>query len=159
MACGQHSDSVTKAFYDRGWRGINIDPLPSSYKKFCEQRPEDVNLLNAVGTTEGETDFFEVVGSGLSTFDPKLAEMMAESGIKVVGVFTATFAAYERSLETTAGTVLAFPAPTAWLMYALYPMFFVYLLVFVTTFRSWFWTERDEARFEALLERTREASR
>ncbi|MHC4948689.1 MAG: hypothetical protein ACYTG1_10560 [Planctomycetota bacterium] len=76
-----------------------------------------------------------------------------------VGVFTATFAAYERSLETTAGTVLAFPAPTAWLMYALYPMFFVYLLVFVTTFRSWFWTERDEARFEALLERTREASR
>ena len=26
-------DSVTKAFYDRGWRGLNIEPVQLYYKK------------------------------------------------------------------------------------------------------------------------------
>ena len=30
--------SDTKHFYDLGWSGINIEPMPSGYEKFCEQR-------------------------------------------------------------------------------------------------------------------------
>jgi hypothetical protein len=30
-------DSVTRAFYDRGWRGINIEPATGYFEKLCEQ--------------------------------------------------------------------------------------------------------------------------
>lgn len=36
--------SVTKAFYERGWRGINVEPLPGDYEKFCAARPRDINI-------------------------------------------------------------------------------------------------------------------
>jgi hypothetical protein len=37
-------DSVTEHFYDLGWRGINIDPLPEWHKRLMKVRPEDINL-------------------------------------------------------------------------------------------------------------------
>src|SRR5579863_744930 len=37
------NDSVTKAFYDRGWRGINIEP-GRVFEKLAAMRPRDVNL-------------------------------------------------------------------------------------------------------------------
>jgi hypothetical protein len=49
--CGAYDptrDSVTKAFYDRGWRGINIEPIPSLLQEFVVQRPFDTNLAIAV---------------------------------------------------------------------------------------------------------------
>ena len=41
--------SVTKHFYDLGWRGINIEPIPGSLEKFKQQRPGDINLNLAIG--------------------------------------------------------------------------------------------------------------
>ncbi|AKM77826.1 MAG: Glycosyl transferase, group 1 [Candidatus Wolfebacteria bacterium GW2011_GWC2_46_275] len=54
-----HPDRInnTKLFYERGWRGINIEPDPTGYALFVEKRPEDVNLNCAIG--EGEIDYFE----------------------------------------------------------------------------------------------------
>ena len=49
--------SVTKSFYDRGWSGINIDPLPHKYLLFKKYRPRDINLQIAVGNIEGYTNF------------------------------------------------------------------------------------------------------
>ena len=37
--------SVTKAFYERHWRGINVEPLASSHAHFVRERPGDVPLL------------------------------------------------------------------------------------------------------------------
>lgn len=37
-------DSVTKAFYDRGWNGINIEPIPEYHARFTAERPRDINL-------------------------------------------------------------------------------------------------------------------
>ncbi|TAN34185.1 FkbM family methyltransferase [Patescibacteria group bacterium] len=53
-----HPDKIsnTKLFYERGWRGINIEPSPIGYKLFCEKRLEDINLNCAVG--EGEVEYF-----------------------------------------------------------------------------------------------------
>ena len=39
----------TRLFYERGWRGINIEPTKENYKKFLQQRPKDINLDWAIG--------------------------------------------------------------------------------------------------------------
>jgi len=36
--------SVTAAFAERGWRGINVEPLRPEYESLCSARPHDVNL-------------------------------------------------------------------------------------------------------------------
>jgi len=67
-------DSVTKSFYDTGWRGINIEPVNEWFKKLQQDRPDDINLKLAVGANEGEVNFYEVVGTGLSTMDESVAK-------------------------------------------------------------------------------------
>ena len=52
--------SVTKAFYDSGWHGINIEPLPAHIEAFQEQRPRDINLALAAGSLEGSLTLYDV---------------------------------------------------------------------------------------------------
>ena len=42
-------DSVTLHFYERGWKGVNIEPDPDEYARLVRARPRDVNLNAAVG--------------------------------------------------------------------------------------------------------------
>lgn len=46
-------DSVTRALYERGWHGVNIEPQPDRIERFLVERPRDVNLAVAVGDTDG----------------------------------------------------------------------------------------------------------
>ena len=50
--------SVTKHFYDLGWRGINLEP-GTIFERLEEARPEDVNLNIAISDHEGSIPFFE----------------------------------------------------------------------------------------------------
>src|SRR5579862_6771353 len=59
--------SVTKIFYDRGWRGINIEPSPAWFASLVSYRPRDINLRVAAAAAAGECDFHEIADSGLST--------------------------------------------------------------------------------------------
>ncbi|HEY0061827.1 MAG TPA: FkbM family methyltransferase [Telluria sp.] len=52
--------SVTKAFYDAGWNGINVEPLPRFHQVFLAQRPRDINLAVAAGAETGELTLFDV---------------------------------------------------------------------------------------------------
>jgi FkbM family methyltransferase len=70
-------DSVTKAFYDRGWQGINIEPVKEYYQLLQEQRERDINLNLAAGEAELILEFYELEGTGLSTFDRQTAEEIA----------------------------------------------------------------------------------
>src|SRR5262245_34491258 len=36
-------DSVTRAFSERGWRGINVEPSPHYFNQLVERRPADIN--------------------------------------------------------------------------------------------------------------------
>ncbi|QCO19937.1 FkbM family methyltransferase (plasmid) [Azospirillum brasilense] len=74
--------SMTKAFYDRGWRGINIEPIDSWYERLCADRPEDINLKVAVSDQPGILKLFEVLGSGLSTASSGVADRHRESGFE-----------------------------------------------------------------------------
>ncbi len=68
--------SVTKLFYDAGWRGINIDPIAEWHEKLSQARPRDINLQLAVGAETGEISFYETPGVGLSTVNKSFAERM-----------------------------------------------------------------------------------
>ena len=46
-------DSVTRHFYDAGWRGINIEPVAATACAVCAERPRDINLNVALGRTDG----------------------------------------------------------------------------------------------------------
>ncbi|MGB6976482.1 MAG: FkbM family methyltransferase, partial [Gammaproteobacteria bacterium] len=53
-------DSVTKYFYEKGWRGINIEPIESIYHLLEQERPRDINLNVAVSDTAGVATFHEI---------------------------------------------------------------------------------------------------
>ena len=76
-------DNDTKALYDRGWRGINIEPNAVFYRELAEQRSGDRNINMAVSDTAGPVIFHEVIGTGLSTCDPAEAERAAAKGFEV----------------------------------------------------------------------------
>lgn len=73
-------DSVTKAFYERGWVGINIEPVRHWYERLVRDRPHDINLRVAVSNQPGFLKLFEVEESGLSTSDPEFARRHAAGG-------------------------------------------------------------------------------
>lgn len=45
--------SVTKLFYENGWSGINIEPLPDVFNELCAKRERDINLNVGIGNTPG----------------------------------------------------------------------------------------------------------
>src|SRR5437667_584629 len=76
-------DSVTRAFYDRGWSGINIEPVAAYHEKLTLARPRDVNLRVAAAASEGQCDFFEIDKTGLSTLRRGVARRHSAAGFKV----------------------------------------------------------------------------
>lgn len=68
-------DSVTKLFYDKGWHGINIEPIKRHYEDLQAQRLRDINLNMGVSDQEGELVFNEYTsGDGLSTFSSEMVQ-------------------------------------------------------------------------------------
>lgn len=78
--------SVTLAFSERGWRGINIEPEPSYAAQLREERPRDVNLEVAVGARPARLALHHVAGTGLSTFDAGIAKRHEGAGYKTTGL-------------------------------------------------------------------------
>jgi len=79
--------SVTKAFYERGWRGVSIEPLPSFHQAFEEQRPEDTNLAVAAGAVNGELTLYDVPAvRGWASPEQAVAEMHRAEGHQVTEV-------------------------------------------------------------------------
>jgi FkbM family methyltransferase len=67
-------DSVTKYFYDRGWQGINVEPIGPLADALARARPRDVNLAVALGAEPGSGTLHLVEDRpGWSTLDDALA--------------------------------------------------------------------------------------
>lgn len=60
-------DSVTRHFYDLGWSGINVEPVPELCAVFDRDRPRDLNLQVALGSKSEIRTLHHFPGSGLST--------------------------------------------------------------------------------------------
>ena len=65
--------SNTYLFYKKGWRGINIDPLPGSKALFDRFRPQDINVECAIGMGNMELVYYLFNEPALNTFDPREA--------------------------------------------------------------------------------------
>ncbi len=76
-------DSVTRAFYDHGWHGINVEPVPEFHTRLLGARPRDTNLRVAIGTSSGQGTVYVVAGTGLSTVDPALADQHRDASLDV----------------------------------------------------------------------------
>jgi len=77
------ADSVTKAFYDRGWHGINVEPVQTWHARLAAARPRDTNLQLACASRDGTLRLYEIPGSGLSTADAAIAARHADAGYAV----------------------------------------------------------------------------
>jgi FkbM family methyltransferase len=77
--------SVTKLFYDRGWRGINVEPQERFYQELVADRPRDVNLPVVLSAEPGTLTLYEAPGhEGLTTANADAARQLEESGRTVV---------------------------------------------------------------------------
>ena len=72
--------SVTRAFYDRGWSGVNVEPAAEWHERLREARPRDVNLNLAAGSRDGTATLHAFAGTGLSTIDARVAQDHVEAG-------------------------------------------------------------------------------
>lgn len=75
-----HLDSVSLLFYERGWRGVNVEPTPRYAEMLLDSRPEDVNVRAAVSAKAGNLKFYEFPDTGLSTSDRQIAKEHIKKG-------------------------------------------------------------------------------
>ena len=74
-------DSVTEAFYQRGWRGINVEPHPEFHAALEAARPRDINLKVALGLGSEMALMTFVPGTGLSTLDESQGSIRMDEGV------------------------------------------------------------------------------
>jgi len=60
-------DSISRAFYERGWRGVHIEPVPAFAAMLREDRPDETVLQVALGEREGTLALNVFADTGLST--------------------------------------------------------------------------------------------
>lgn len=60
-------DSVSKAFYECGWRGIHIEPVPEYAELLRKDRPDETVLQIALADAEGTLELNVIPDTGLST--------------------------------------------------------------------------------------------
>ncbi len=76
-------DSVTRALYERGWRGINIEPQPARLALFERDRPDDLNVCVAVGSANGRATLYIPGAEPWATLDGAIADGL-EDDVEVV---------------------------------------------------------------------------
>lgn len=73
-------DSVSKAFYEHGWRGFHVEPLPEYAEKIREDRPDEKVFQVMLGAEPGEQIFYYIPETGLSTGVKAIAEQHQKAG-------------------------------------------------------------------------------
>jgi FkbM family methyltransferase len=72
--------SVTRAFYERGWHGINIEPNPFRVAELKAKRFRDLNLAVAASDSNRTVQLHLVEDTGLTTAEADIASRHFESG-------------------------------------------------------------------------------
>lgn len=91
--------SNTYMFYKRGWRGINIDAMPGSMKKFERVRPRDINIECGVGGSAGMLMYYRFNESALNTFDAAEAQLKNKPPYHLLDIVEVTVERLDALLE------------------------------------------------------------
>jgi FkbM family methyltransferase len=79
------SDSVTRLFYEHGWRGVDVEPVPAFAERFRARRPGNEVVQAAVTDQDVEEIALHRVGStGLSTVVDDVAARHTGAGLEYV---------------------------------------------------------------------------
>jgi FkbM family methyltransferase len=76
-------DSVSRAFYDRGWRGIHVEPVPFYAALLRADRPDETVIQAMLGKQGGEASFYVIRETGLSTAIQSIADEHARNGFQI----------------------------------------------------------------------------
>lgn len=72
--------SVSRAFYDAGWRGVHVEPIPRYAAALRAHRPDEQVIEALVGNQGGIATLFEIADTGLSTGIDAIAERHRAGG-------------------------------------------------------------------------------
>lgn len=99
--------SNTYHFYQRGWKGVNIDAMPGSMGLFKKYRPRDINIECGISDIKANLKYYVFNKSELNTFNEKYVEKyMSNSDISLKNVIDVKVLPLEDVLSTY------FPTPT-----------------------------------------------
>tara|TARA_R110000803_G_scaffold193552_3_gene256506 strand:- start:100 stop:1581 length:1482 start_codon:yes stop_codon:yes gene_type:complete len=73
-------DSVSLLFYEKGWRGMHVEPMPVYAQKLREARFDEQVLEAAVGESADEIELFSFEGTGLTTAFTNYAKQHQKAG-------------------------------------------------------------------------------
>jgi FkbM family methyltransferase len=73
-------ESVSRGFYERGWRGVHFEPNPVFAERIRTDRPDEVVHQVALSDTEGTVRFVVTRGTGLSTGAVEYADAYRRAG-------------------------------------------------------------------------------
>jgi FkbM family methyltransferase len=76
-------ESVSLAFYERGWRGLHVEPSPVYADKLRTERQDECVIQAAIANRDGNLSFFEVGGTGLNTGDIDIAARHRKAGFAI----------------------------------------------------------------------------
>lgn len=72
--------SNTALFYLNGSVGVTVEPNPSNFHKFTENRPRDINLNVGISDNKGEMNYYIFDAPTLNTCSKKEAEIFQRVG-------------------------------------------------------------------------------
>jgi len=73
-------------FYEKGCRGINIEPDPNLFKEFVKVRKDDINVNCGAGAEEGALELNIMDVPTLNTFSKEEAErLVKENNFRILG--------------------------------------------------------------------------
>lgn len=72
--------SNTYFFYNKGWRGINIDAMPNSMKLFKKIRPRDINIEKPISDKKEILTYYAFNEPALNGFSKELSEQRDGQG-------------------------------------------------------------------------------
>lgn len=75
-------DSVSLAFYEAGWRGIHVEPVPAYAARLREARPDETIIEAVVSEAAGPVPFFEIPDTGISTGREDIAGRHSKAGFR-----------------------------------------------------------------------------
>ena len=94
-------DSVSKAFFERGWHGVHVEPVPHYANLLRKERPGDRVIEAAVSNYLGDTKLIVFPDTGLSTTVPQIAAGHVDLGVPALelDVPTVTLASIAEELS------------------------------------------------------------
>lgn len=74
-------DSVSMAFYEKGWRGAHVEPNVQYAEELRRARPDEPVFEEVIGDSVATVPFYEIRDTGLSTCDLASADLHAANGL------------------------------------------------------------------------------